>query len=419
MAINAISFRGTELETQKLEKTTTKAKVDLKQEEDKVELSTKKQKPVRNFWGSVGAYFAASFVNAGALLAGFPILNGMRKQNNFNEDDLKTVHNAIKQMNVESGLKDKGVRVRFLNSFKMNLKKEKFNPEDYVKNYFEKIDRNRFDKKAINPVRQGGNAFFIGKDAKSTTLTLSECEKIFKEEGFKALREKIKATTKIYVKANSVILPEKALAGAGFHELGHAMNFNLSKIGKFLQKCRPVAILAAPLLTMYAVFTRASKPKEEGKELNGAQKTHNFVRNNAGKLAFVASLPMLIEEGMASIKGQKYANKLLKPELAKRVLKGNAIAYMSYLATAVFGALAAATAVKVKDNAIAKKEGRIARREALDKLAEQQKEEEIKSLKSLDTYRSNSDGKAGGVELDKGVLDEIKNEQGDVGTYRS
>ena len=108
-------------------------------------------------------------------------------------------------------------------------------------------------------------------------------------------------------------------------------------------------MLTAPLLTMYAVFTRASKPKEEGKELNGAQKTHNFVRNNAGKLAFVASLPMLIEEGMATIKGQKYANKLLKPELAKRVLKGNAIAYMSYLATAVFGALAAATAVKVKD----------------------------------------------------------------------
>ena len=92
---------------------------------------------------------------------------------------------------------------------------------------------------------------------------------------------------------------------------------------------------------------------------------------------------------------------------------------MSYLATAVFGSLAAATAVKVKDKAIAKKEGRIARREALDKLAEQQKEEEIKSLKSLDTYRSNSDGKAGGVELDKGVLDEIKKEQGYVGTYRS
>ena len=121
MAINAISFRGTELEAQKLEKSTTQPKVNLKQEEDKVELSRKKQKPVRNFWGSVGAYFAASFVYLGTALASFPILGGLKKQNKFNEKDLATVHNAIKQMNVESGLKDKGVRVRFLNPLKMNI----------------------------------------------------------------------------------------------------------------------------------------------------------------------------------------------------------------------------------------------------------------------------------------------------------
>jgi len=73
----------------------------------------------------------------------------------------------------------------------------------------------------------------------------------------------------------------------------------------------------------------------------------------------MAALPMLIEEGMATAKGQKFANKLLKPELAKKVLKGNCIAYTSYLLMAVAGALATTCAVKIKDNAIEKKENKI------------------------------------------------------------
>ena len=110
---------------------------------------------------------------------------------------------------------------------------------------------------------------------------------------------------------------------AGFHELGHAMNANLSKIGKFLQKSRPVSMYLPVLLALYGACTRKAKPKNEDGKLNGAQKTHNFVRDNAGKLAFLASVPMLLEEGMATVKGQKFANKLLKPELANRVLKAN------------------------------------------------------------------------------------------------
>ena len=113
------------------------------------------------------------------------------------------------------------------------------------------------------------------------------------------------------------------------------------------------------LLGLYGACTRKAKPKNEDGKLNGAQKTHNFVRNNAGKLAFLASVPMLLEEGMATVKGQKFANKLLKPELAKRVLKANIWAYTTYLSMGIFGALAAATAVKVKDAAIAKKETRL------------------------------------------------------------
>ena len=90
--------------------------------------------------------------------------------------------------------------------------------------------------------------------------------------------------------------------------------------------------------------------------MTGRQKFNNFLRNNAGKLAFIASLPMLIEEGMATQKGNKFAKKLLSPELANRVLKSNKFAYCTYLISAIFGALGAMLAVKVKDNAIEKKE---------------------------------------------------------------
>ena len=80
------------------------------------------------------------------------------------------------------------------------------------------------------------------------------------------------------------------------------------------------------------------------------------MRDNAGKLAFAASLPMLIEEGLATQKGNAFAKKLLSPEFAKKVSKSNAVAYCSYLLAAVFGALGARVAVKIKDNAIHKKE---------------------------------------------------------------
>lgn len=379
MSIKPIAFKAAEIEAQKLEKVTTQPKIELRQENDKVELAGKKQKPVRSFWGSVGAYFASSFVLAAHFLTSFPILNGMKKANNYTEEQVKTLHDAINQMNVDSGLKEKGVKLRFLNPLKENIiddiPKDKDAFVDKAVKYFEKFDRNYSDNSVIRPVRAGENAFFLGHDAKLTTLKLSECIKIFKEEGWKAMREKMKATHKTYIRANSVVLPQKGMAGAGFHELGHALNFNMSKFGKFLQKSRLVSMIAPSLLVIYGAVTRASKPKEEGKDLNGAQKTHNFVRNNAGKLALAASLPILVEEGMATIKGQKYAKKFLTPDLAKRVFKGNAIAYLSYISLAVFSALAATTAVKVKDAAIQNKTERIAEKEAIAK----QIEEELKA----------------------------------------
>lgn len=52
---------------------------------------------------------------------------------------------------------------------------------------------------------------------------------------------------------------------------------------------------------------------------------------------------------------QKLANKLLSPEMAKIVSKGNKVAYLSYLGTAACLGLGAWAAVKVKDMIVNKK----------------------------------------------------------------
>ncbi len=281
------------------------------------------------------------------------MVNLIKKQGTYVGENGSIVQNAVKQMLKDAQLDKKGVRIKFLNPRENKIidKKKVFNRE--------KFERSLFDSLHIEPIRRGENACFVSKDTKTTTLTLSECIKIYKEKGYKALQKKIKETQKVYIKKNSVLLPKNRLQGAGFQELGHAMNSNFSKFGKFLQKCKPISLLAPFILGLYGAFSKKSKPKTKDGELTTAQKTNNYIRDNAWKLAILAALPMLIEEAMATLKGQKFANKLLKPELAKRVLKGNLAAYSSYLLMATTGALATFCAVKIKDKAIEKKEYKI------------------------------------------------------------
>ena len=67
-------------------------------------------------------------------------------------------------------------------------------------------------------------------------------------------------------------------------------------------------------------------------------------------------IPILIEEGTATLKGNKFAKEFISEDLAKKAFKGNCLAYLSYLGAAVLSGLAAMTAVKIKDKKIAKKD---------------------------------------------------------------
>ncbi len=161
--------------------------------------------------------------------------------------------------------------------------------------------------------------------------------------------------------SKKIIMPEKELGLALFHETGHAMNANLSTIGRILQKCRLTTILAIPIAAI-ALFKTKKAPGEEPQTKMG--KTTTFIKENAGKLTFATFLPILIEEAMASIKGNKYAKKLLNPELAKKVAKTNLLGFSTYLISAVATSLGIFLGTKVKDSIAKRKVAEVSEAQA-------------------------------------------------------
>ncbi len=152
--------------------------------------------------------------------------------------------------------------------------------------------------------------------------------------------------------SNKVFMPEKKLSLAVFHEMGHGLNYNFSKIGRFLQKMRGVSMVA-PLALTYAALSAPYKAKsltkEEKKQLNPIDRFKMFLKENAGKLCALVYAPVVIEEAMASIKGNKLAMQTLTKELAKKVKINNFWALGTYIAAGIATGLGAMFAVKTKD----------------------------------------------------------------------
>lgn len=249
-------------------------------------------------------------------IVGKPVLKNMHNiSDSFSTAEKNQIRNAIYDMLEKTKLKEKGVSV-------VEIPKSARNPQNFTEKLMSKTN-------PIWQIMEGNNAGFFNKDVKGFRIFINNKEYL--------------------IKKNSVCLPEGKLLPCGFHELGHAMNYNFSKFGKALQKFRPVAMALASAIGLYSIFT-TSTPKQGNKDLTTGEKTKNFIRENAGKLSFLAFTPILIEEGMATIKGQKWANKLLDKNLAKQVFKGNKIAYLSYLGTAIATGVATWAGVKIKDH---------------------------------------------------------------------
>ena len=144
-------------------------------------------------------------------------------------------------------------------------------------------------------------------------------------------------TNKIYVNTDK-------MSYASFHEMGHALNKHVGTIGKILQKSRKPGLLLTAAAMLVGMFKRK---KADGEQPQGiVDKVTTFVKDNCGKLAFLGTLPTILEEGLASIRGAKLAKGVLSKENYKLLNKFNGKAWLTYLGMGV--AMTAATVISSK-----------------------------------------------------------------------
>ena len=257
-----------------------------------------------------------------------------------NADSFEKVTNAVQQTLKDKGVLEKGVRILNASTEAGAAEVEKVVAEELAKN------------KLLSKVPK------TGRDIAGTVLS-----SLFEGGGNAAYLPKTK----------TIVLSGDKLGLTAFHETGHALNANASKIGRALQACRGASILSLPI-ALVAVLKR---PKMEGEQPKGAvDKATTFIKKNAGKLTFATFLPMLIEEGMASVKGCKIA-KTVSPEIFKATCKVNGLAYLTYLGLAVAASVGVAVARNIRDkiaiNSMKKKQ-----QKAQEKLVKLQQQEMMK-----------------------------------------
>lgn len=193
---------------------------------------------------------------------------------------------------------------------------------------------------------KGAEIFNISKENKSATedLSLSIPKKLLDlvEEGKNAF---------YHIHSKKIITSDKAQIYA-MHEIGHAINYNVSKFGKVLTACRPTqGLFLAPFMLTALIKTK----KEEGEKAEGFwDKTTTFIKNNIGKITFISFLPTLFDETVASLRAHSFAKKHLSPDLVAKQAKMLGWAGSTYYIAAISASLLAYLSVKVKDMLIHK-----------------------------------------------------------------
>ena len=191
---------------------------------------------------------------------------------------------------------------------------------------------------------------YLYKDSFERALKISELDK----EGVKIVpaqiladssNEYVKGTNACFIpKSKEILINTDKISIAGFHELGHAMNALKSKYGvKYLAKMRAPGYAIAGLMEYFAIFSR-KKPKGAPRSIT------DIIEDNCGKIAFIAMLPIVAEEAIASIRGVKLAKASgVSEPLIKNMKNLYKKALVTYGGRAVLGALAVYASRKIMD----------------------------------------------------------------------
>lgn len=267
-------------------------------------IQPKKKKHKRNYKNQFIASVAGQGISTAGTVLAIPALKTLRNYSkNLTSDQVKLVNNQIDNvLNNITNLSQKGVEFQDMKGFEFILKK------------VSKIS------KKLNPtanIIEGKNALF------SPIL-------------------------------NTIQINREKLPLAAFHEMGHAFNWHNSKFWKSMQILNIGCSKLAPMLMLLPALTK-KEVAADGQELTKKQKIKNGVRNASPFVAAAMMIPTLMEEGMASIRGCKWAKEVLDPAMYKKVLKTNTAGFASYAITALSMALATFATKKVKDHLDEKK----------------------------------------------------------------
>lgn len=290
-------------------------------------LAVQNQEPQKKYknpstWTSIGGIavgiIAQNIIGSVSLPVAGKIVDKMKQLSDLPDDEFKQVETAIDKALKNTGLSEKGVTIKKVPTVEV---------ESYLDKCLALVD-------PVESTKHGNNSYY-SKNSEGTLF--DKLKKMLPKEKAEALLSK------------TIYRPEKNLSLIVFHEMGHAANEHFSGLGKFLQKIRGPLIKIAPITILLIGLLKTKKAPDE-KPRKTTDKINTFIKNNAGKLTFLALTPMLIEEAMASIKGCKFAKDAgLSKELLAKVTKANKVAYLTYFISAILAPIGITLGIKVKD----------------------------------------------------------------------
>ena len=335
---------------------------------------TSTQEPKTRNKGIIRASYAQTLAALPFSAVSLASISTMKKLNKLSPEDTITIKKSISQALTDTGLREKGTKAIFVDTFKS--KKE---IPEYITNLFSADKLPKADEKVIKACSKEVEHF---KNKKLYKSLFSKFQGDFEADPeFKKIIDRVSSVIPLFqvksgsnafykLHGNAIVVPNKKLTPSAFHEMGHALNANYSKVGKFLQKNRKLAMSVAGLVGLVGLCTK--KKADDETPNKGIGKVTHFIKKNAGVLSFASMMPVVMEEAMATMKGNKIASQMLDKKLLNKVKLTNAIGLSTYLLGALSVGVSTAFAIKVKDNIQAKHEAKVAAKHQA-KLAAQQK----------------------------------------------
>ena len=252
----------------------------------------------------------------------------------LDENELKEVREAAYKAFDKTGLKDKGLDI-------LNITDDnKAEVLEQIKQYSREALAKKTKLQKLGLYIQAGVGKILNPvSAKTMVNAIAECE-----------------SAAYTPTINKFLINMNSAPDLLFHEIGHALT---DKNGNFLSKLniksRLYVLALAPIFLITSLIKSPKKNKED-KPQGAIDKTTTFIKNNCGKLVAASFIPILIDEALASIKGQKLAKDFIS---SKKILKGikktHLMAYGTYILAPVFTGGISYLLVKLRDKLAKKK----------------------------------------------------------------